>query len=206
MINKLLLLAPLLIASTGISGKEHKLNNNDIYHRIMVLQPTLDPIYVLKLSAIINQQSKLYNINPILDLGILNQESGLKNVIRTVQITKYDKKCTTNKKGKKSCKNIKVIIREDVDIGIGQINTNTANSYGLSIDRLKTDIEYNLKAHFKILEDKIEMCSALGRVAWSCYNSNSPINRAAYEKAVSRFLPKGYSLRRFTYKKKRAKK
>ena len=80
------------------------------------------------------------------------------------------------------------VVRGRTDLGISQIHVSTAVAYGLDLERLSDDMEYNVKAHFKILADKIKGCKNLGAEAWSCYHSTTTYHRLKYLKDVSRYL------------------
>jgi hypothetical protein len=80
-------------------------------------------------------------------------------------------------------------VKEVKDMGVAQINVNTASHYGFDLTRLfEHDMEYAIDCHFNILKDKINMCSAIGEDAWSCYHSTTPRHRLKYVVAVSRYL------------------
>jgi len=65
------------------------------------------------------------------------------------------------------------------DYGIGQININTARRYGLDLQRLKTDVNYNLAASAKILSDFQSKYQAKEPQSWFCrYNIGTRLNGA----------------------------
>ena len=78
-----------------------------------------------------------------------------------------------------------------IDLGLAQINQQTAIDYDLDIAQLIADPHYSIWAHAKILEQKIKVCQ-LKRVpaseTWSCYHSYTKKHRKKYEKLVRRWL------------------
>ena len=179
---KYLLLLGLLFAGNAYGKPNCK--THKIYCKIVKLQPKINKKFAMKLSNIIHKEARAKGIDPMLSVAILNQESSLRPQ-HTWKISKKEKKwCTPD-----DCFYEVDEIRKVFDMGIAMINIRTAISYGMDINKLfNHDLEYAIKSHFVILEDKIAQCAHLGDEAWSCYHSATPKWRKKYVKMVSRFI------------------
>lgn len=132
----------------------------------------------------INKRAKQNNIDPNLALAILQQESALSNVITYKTVITKERFCENRR-----CFEIIKEVKEAFDIGIAQININTAVNYKLDLNRLfNRDVDYTLDSFFLILKDKMKMCYYLGKESFSCYHSiNSPY-RELYVEMVKRYM------------------
>lgn len=174
----------LLIGSSsyGVNCKKHP-----IYCHIKKIAPHTSDKWAMKISNLIYSGAKRAKISPMISVAIARQESAFINT--TVEVVNIRKEtichtpdhCITNTKTKHL-----------IDIGLFQINANTAGEYGCDKNKLMRDVEYNVACHFKILVDKMRICRKLNifKETWSCYHSITRRFRVKYAKAVRRFLPK----------------
>lgn len=161
--NNIVLTIMLLFSfnANAVDCDKHK-----IYCKVIELQPKIDKAFAMELSNIIYKKSKKYDIDPMLSVAILNQESSLRHV-NSVHDTKHGMR---------------------VDLSIAQINLRTANNLKLDIGRLVDgDVDYALECHFAILKAKIKMCKDQQH-SWACYHSKTPEHKEAYRIKVQRFL------------------
>jgi hypothetical protein len=131
-----------------------------IYCAIKTLQPTIDHGFALELSNYIFRYSLRHGTNPYRTVAIIAQESMFRN------------------------------INTNIDIGIYQINVNTATAYNIDTLRLQEDLEYATEQHILLLKKKKEYCLDLEEEAWTCYHSKTPKHRKAYKIAVDRYYQK----------------
>lgn len=163
----------------GVDCKVHK-----IYCKIVELQPAIDKTFAMELSNKISRKAKTYNIDPMVSLAILNQESSLRNINTFSVNKKVTKTCDT-----KGCTKLVIEEYEVVDMTMAQINISTALHLNFDVNKLfNLDLDYALECHYKILNAKIKRCKNLGSEAWSCYHSVTPKHREKYVQLVSRFL------------------
>ena len=159
-------------------------NTHKIYCRIVKLQPKIDKDRAMRVSNAIYKSSQEFKIDPMISVAILFQENRFRS--QHTWKTKIDVKEDCHKY---TCTVITTETKDLFDIGIAQININTAHWYGFDVDRLVNyDVEYAIHAHFKILKDKIEQCDHLGKDAWSCYHSTTQKFRVKYITDVGRYL------------------
>jgi len=138
-----------------------------IYCKIIKLNPNLDKRYAKRLSDLLYVHSK----TPMISVAIGMQESSLRFISR------YGKVYEGNR-----------VVRGITDFGPFQIHLNTARRYELDLDKLSKDLEYNVMWHSKILADKMNKCKRLGKKAFACYHSFTPLFRDIYYKKVMRFM------------------
>lgn len=152
--------------------------------KILRLNPRLTNAEANTLAHKIKTRAKKYEIDANLALAILQQESSLQNVITYKTVLTRERFCEARK-----CYEILKETKEAFDMGIAQININTAVNYKLDLDKLfNKDVDYTLDSFFIILQDKMKMCYHLGKESFSCYHSiNSPY-RELYVELVSRYL------------------
>ena len=146
-------------------------DKHPIYCRIVELRTNISSAKAMRLSNLIHKYSKRQGTDPMISVAILMQEHGFRMRDR--------------------CSNFVVdgeILRGCTDLGIAQIHVDTAVAYNLDITKLSQDMEYNVKAHFRILADKIRRCKHLGEEAWTCYHSVTEVHRLRYLRDVSRYL------------------
>jgi len=78
------------------------------------------------------------------------------------------------------------IISEDgTDYGYFQINKWTGQHFGIDMKRLMRDTWYQVGWHLTILDSKMHDCKHLGKDAWSCYHSKTPMFRTIYAARVN---------------------
>lgn len=136
----------------------------DIITAVHHLQPDGDVEWSLRLASAIYEVSKNdEEIDPYLLLAIGMQESRLRNVIR------YNNDGTA------------------ADWGPWQLHKDTANSYGLSVEKTLEDLGYAAEAAVIILKKKLRYCKDLEVEAWTCYHSRTESFRRKYLKMVSKF-------------------
>lgn len=162
----------------GIDCNKHK-----VFCKIKELRPDIDTEFALALSNTIYKKAKKFGIDPMISVAIAMQESSLRNINR--ESYGVIKNCTNPEAvDTMDCKPRKVI----TDIGIFQINTASVFHYDLDIEKLLTEIDYQVMAHFKILKDKMKICAHLDNEAWTCYHSTTTKHRLEYLKLVKRYL------------------
>lgn len=151
----------------GLPAVERPLQEDslvDIVTVVHYLQPDGDKEWTLELASAIYAVSKNdEDIDPYLLIAIGMQESRLRNVIR------YDSK------GKPA------------DWGVWQLHKDTAEAYGLEVERTLTDVHYAAKAAVTVLRKKLRYCKDLGAEAWTCYHSRTEHFRVKYLKMVNKF-------------------
>lgn len=158
--------------------------NHPIYCKIVSLKPKIDRDWAFKLSNVIHAEAKRHGMDPMLSVAIMMQESSLDPVNTFHTEEHIDRYCD-----EKGCYEVVTKKRRVIDMGVAQINVNTARAYGFDLERLFSfDLEYTIKCHFIILRDKIRMCSHLGDEAWTCYHSATEEHRLRYKDLVGRYL------------------
>lgn len=80
------------------------------------------------------------------------------------------------------------------DLGLFQVHPGTARDYGMDLQRLRWDVDYQVEQFYSLMADKRQMPGCRDRRGWSCWHSVTPELRAKYERAVLRFVPKGVKL------------
>lgn len=160
-------------------------SRNPIYCHIVKLSPLIDRTKAMQLSNTIYKEAKTINLDPMISVAILMQESSFKHVNTYKKTESTEEYCSDSY----CTKNI-TIIATVVDLGIAQINVRTAVDYKLDLNMLyNRNTEYALKAHFTILKDKVNQCKHLGEEAWSCYHSFTEEHRLRYLELVRKYLP-----------------
>lgn len=184
---KLTILISLLSTTYGaqLFAQHRRLcRKHPIYCRITKLRPKINKKFAMRLSNLIYKASKKYHIAPEISVAILFQESRFKQEHTFKIKTTSSDVCT-----KTACVHTIIEKQKVFDLGIAQINVNTAVYYGFDLKRLyKHDMEYAIDCHFHILADKIKQCSDLGDYAWSCYHSATPQLRDKYIKLVDQYM------------------
>lgn len=127
---------------------------------VLELQPHADPRFATTLARALDRWADTYGVDPFLSLALAMQESSLNP----------DAVSATN------------------DIGLFQLSPGTAHAYKIDRTRFKKDIDYQVRQHFRILRDKMQMCP--GKNGWSCYHSVTAKHRRDYEQHVKRYLKK----------------
>lgn len=169
----LLWLAP-KAAQASVSCAKHP-----IYCRIVRLQPSTNRSFAMELSNSLYRWSKFYALDPRISIAIAMQESSLRNIDRyTTVLTKEGK-----------------TVRGVSDVGVFQIHIATAKEFGIEVLRLRSDLDYQVRQHMKVLRRKISTCSQHRvrlKVAkgdeWTCYHSYTYHYRMRYKKMVGRYL------------------
>lgn len=157
----------------------------EIYNKIIKWNKGLDKFIALEIAYNLVYNSKLYGINVDVATAIIRQESNFRN-IHTYKITSQTKKYCEGV----SCYKITTEETRVFDLGISQINLNTAIGAGLDVDRLfNKDLEYQIKSFFQILRAKIALCQELGITpSFSCYHSINVPQRDLYVSLVNQYI------------------
>ena len=139
----------------------------------------------MKLSNLLVKYGQQHQLDPWRSLAIAMQESSLIYTKRHQTVMIPIKKCH---KGycHHSLKSVKAIS----DVGIFQLHVKTVTHYKFNALRLLDDLEYMVVSHYQVLVDKIKQCQHLGKNAWSCYHSRSPVLRKLYVNKVNRYYQK----------------
>ena len=170
----------------------------------MQLQPTLNKKIAYKISNEIHMCHSRIGIDKFLLTAIYNQES---------QINYKAKNSLKGIFNKSSLESILKIIRKNIsfpfnekrlkedlthvpfkvcfDLGIGQININTALRYRQCSDlnRLTSDYKYNISCSCAILQDFKRRYSHKEKEWWTRYNARDPEKREIYRQLVMRYYP-----------------
>lgn len=141
--------------------KKTRIKSLFVLKQMIANKPKINRVVASQLADLIEKYAIQYKMDPHRAAAIAMQESGYRNVI------------SVNKD-------------QTIDVGYFQINSNTAKAYKLSIEKLKTDMEYAVEAYFIVMQDKKKICSKR-KDAWACYHSKNPILKAKYVKLVNRY-------------------
>lgn len=182
-------------------------SNGPIYDRLIVLQPKIDrqlaksisdEIYTCHkkigidkflLTAIYNQESELSNKAKNCLKGVI-EEKALDEIVSVIESNTKFKKYTLDVANlKKDLNNLPLTVC--LDLGIGQINVNTAlkQEHCSDLKRLVTDFRYNISCSCKVLDSFKKGYSKSEEDWWTRYNSSNPDKRDLYKKLVMRFYP-----------------
>lgn len=173
----------LILTIIGIQAKELPtqqqanilLKDHPIYSKIVELKPSINKSYAMYLSNLLHKYAKRYNQDPFISVAIAMQENQFRNTHRKQQIVVFEKDHYK-------------LFRGYTDICVYQIHLNTALNYNIDLVKLNKSLEYCVEQHFRILTDKKRMCKHLAKDAWTCYHSNTGVNRLHYKKLVERYL------------------
>ena len=138
------------------------LSQDAVFKQILKNKPTIDKKLAKKLTVSIRKYAKFYEMDPHRAVAIAMQETGFRNVV------------VKHPNGAK-------------DYGMFQINSATANYYGIDKARIIQDIDYAVHTYFIIMKDKKKLCRYLDKDAWSCYHSKKPSLRTKYKKLVNKY-------------------
>lgn len=196
----------LLIALTDCEAKGYTpANKHPVYHRLIFLQPNLDKDLAMSISDEIYKCHKRTGIDKFIMTAIYNQESSInykaKNCLKgilengaldeIIGIVKSNTHLLFNEKR----------LREDLthiplkvcfDLGIGQINVNTALRHPQCKDlqRLLTDHIYNISCSCEVLASFKKKYGKKEKNWWTRYNASNPEKREIYRQLVMRYYPK----------------
>lgn len=184
--NLLILLIMFLIAQVAFNAdaSEVECSKHPIYCQIRKNNPSLKKSKAMEISNVIYKATKKYKIPSRIYTAILMQESGY-NPKAVNQTCGVEDLFISN-----SIDNIKCVFN---DIGIAQINVETAKAYGFDLKRL-LELKYGTYAGAEVLSwfyikySKIEPNSWYSR--YNCGTKPSTKRRTcqAYLKAVSKYL------------------
>ncbi len=121
-------------------------------------------------------------MDPWRSLAIAMQESSLKPGPYKTPIMVFTDKCHEG-----VCKKQFDIIEGYTDLGIFQFHINSVMYYNLDPVRIMSDMDYAIDSHFKILKNKMKVCSRLGPESWTCYHSKTRSRRKLYKNLVNRY-------------------
>jgi len=199
----------LLIALTDCEARSTlSEEKHPVYHRLILLQPKLDKKLALSISDEIYKCHKRIGLDKYLITAIYNQESSMnykaKNCLKgilekgamdeIISIIKTNSGILVDEmKLRSDLSNIP--LKVCFDLGIGQINVNTALRYPQCADlkRLSTDYKYNIACSCKILEGFKSSLAHKDDLWWTKYNANNPIKREIYRQLVMRYYPRDNS-------------
>lgn len=172
------LLILIMFTITGTAYSEVDCGKHKIYCHIKQVRPDMKTREAMKLSNLIYKYSKKYKTDPHLSVAIGMQESSLVNQNRKV-------------KGMIKTENGFQLVEVYTDVGLFQMHYNTIIMRELDMNRLQSDLEYNVDQHVKLLSEKIDFCSKrYPDTAWACYHSSTKKNHIKYVKLVTRYFYK----------------
>ena len=179
-----------------------------VFSRLMELQPKLNKPLAMSISDEIYKCHKRIGVDKFLITAIYNQESSInykaKNCLKGILekgaldeimniVEKNVGMLLDRDKLKSELTNIP--LKVCFDLGIGQINVNTAIRYPQCADlkRLTTDYKYNIACSCKILEGFKSRLAHKDELWWTKYNANNPVKREIYRQLVMRYYPRDKS-------------
>lgn len=177
------ILSILFMFASMTANAETDCKLHPLYCTVIKLQPKVDKTWAMKLSNFLKKYSAQYGTDPYRSLAIAMRESSLQDIDRVTTVLVQDRKCDDTF----VCIDAPRVVQGITDIGVFQFHVLTIQSEGIDAGRLKTDLEYAVRTHVKLLKAKMEMCADLGKEAWSCYHSNTPKHRIQYVKDVEPF-------------------
>ena len=199
----------LLIAMTDCEAKSTILKKkHPVYQRLLELQPSINKKLAMSISDEIYRCHKRIGLDKFLITAIYNQESSMnykaKNCLKGIldkgaldEIMTIVKKNTGPLMDKEKLRSelTNIPLKVCFDLGIGQINVNTALRYPQCADlkRLSTDYKYNIACSCKILEGFKSSLAHKDALWWTKYNANNPIKREIYRQLVMRYYPRDNS-------------
>jgi len=180
------------------------LASHPIYHRLLELQPTLNKKLAMSISDEIYKCHKRINVDKFIITAIYNQESSInykaKNCLKGILhksaldeiMSIVDKNSITINEQKLRDDLTHIPLKVCFDLGIGQINVNTALRYKecTDLNRLITDYKYNISCSCKVLEGFKKRFGHKDKLWWTRYNANNPEKREIYRQLVIRYYPK----------------
>lgn len=203
-----LILVALILLIASVESKAVEVADSEthpIYSRLIQLQPALDKPLAMSISNEIYKCHKKIGLDKYLMTAIYNQESSInykaKNCLKgilengaldeIVDIVKSNSGALLNENK----------LREDLthiplkvcfDLGIGQINVNTALKHANCTDlkRLLTDYSYNISCSCKVLEGFKKRYGHKEKLWWTRYNASNSVKREIYRKLVMQYYPK----------------
>jgi len=197
--SQLLIFLVLTVVIQGKAGATHP-----IYQRLLELQPSLDKPLAMSISNEIYKCHKKIGLDKYIMTAIYNQESSInykaKNCLKGI-LAKSAVDEIVSIIGKNSVIIDEQKLRDELthipfkvcfDLGIGQINVNTALRFAQCTDlkRLITDYKYNISCSCKVLEGFKKRFSHKDKLWWTRYNANNPVKREIYRQLVIRYYPK----------------
>lgn len=132
-----------------------------VLKQIIKNKPKIDRAVAIKLSKLLRKYAAKYKMDPHRAAAIAMQESGYRNVVNKNR-------------------------NHTMDVGIFQVNSNTAKAYKFDISRLMVDMDYAVNAYFVIMKDKKQLCKNTSD-SWACYHSKNPTFKANYKKLVEQY-------------------
>lgn len=159
------LMSPILLANNDVSCEKHP-----IFCRIVQAKPSINNKYAMKISNIMHKYKE--NMDPYISIAIAVQETGIRMINRKQKIIIFD-----NLGGYQ-------ILKGYTDICMYQFHVDTIIDYKLDPVKLNNNLDYCIKSHFKVMKDKLEICSSLNNDAWVCYHSRNEPYHSIYKKLV----------------------
>ena len=177
-----------------------------IYTRLLQLQPKLDKSLAMSISNEIYRCHKKIGLDKYLLVAMYNQESRInyrakncqKGILEKEALDKIVSLLNLNENNvffnvEKLRKELKQIpLKMCFDLGLSQINVNTALKYEIcdDLERLVTDYQYNISCSCKVLEGIQRRYALRDEFWWTRYNASSPKKREIYKQLVMEFYPK----------------
>ena len=163
----------------GVNCNVHK-----IYCKVLELRPDIDKKWAMKFSDIIYKKAKEYNLDPMISIAIVMQESSIRKINRKEKVLIQKETCDDLGE----CSMTYKVVTGYSDLSIWQFHIDTLLNFKIDPIRVQTDLEYATDFHFKLLKHKIKKCSKHKDLAWSCYHSATERHRLKYVEDVSRYL------------------
>lgn len=170
----------LLISFVAEAKGKIDCNKHKIYCKIKSLKPNMTYKKAMHLSNLMYRSARDHKVkNVIISVAIAMQETSLRNINRKQTVIVFE-----IKDGVETFK----YVRGSSDIGTFQFHADTIRRYNMDAVKLKNNIAYSVDQHFRLMKKKLKYCKHLGKDAWTCYHSRTPIYRKRYKEDVERYL------------------
>lgn len=169
----------ILLFSFGVDAKPIDCEKHPIYCKVKSLKPKMSHKRAMHLSNLMYKSARKYKVKDVLrSVAIAMQETTLRNINRqqTIIVFYFENKVEKFK-----------YVRGSSDIGTFQFHANTIKRYNMDAVKLKNNIEYSVDQHFLLMSKKLKYCKHLGKDAWTCYHSRTPVFRKRYKEDVERY-------------------
>ena len=162
-----------------VEAKDINCDKHQIYCHIKRLKPKMTYEKAMELSNVFYKSAKKYEVsNPIRSVAIAMQETSFNlHKSRSQNVIVFSEDMSDYK-----------IVRGYSDICMFQFHVDTIVNEKLDPIRLKTDSDYCIEQHFKLLKKKMKVCQHLKEEAWTCYHSKTYKLRKRYKEDVERHL------------------
>lgn len=192
---KIILIIIALFASLSpLNASEKECSESEIVCRILSLSPNTKVEKAKIYAKSITRHSKQQGVDPNLVIAIVKQESNFREVHTTRKVLShkpYERNYVLSliKAPEQSLREFHLIAYEEelFDLGLMQVNVNTAKYYGYEVDRLLKDPDYQIKVGIEILARKMRYCHDRD-TPWACYHSKTDEFYAIYKDMVGRWM------------------